>query len=445
MSTSFFIFVVMEAVLEHIYDLYLRHSVISTDSRNCPVGAIYFALKGERFDGNKFVLDVLNRGAAYAVSDDKSLVGTDNVIIVSDVLKTLQNLARFHRRKLGIPILGITGTNGKTTTKELVATVLQKKYKVEATKGNLNNHIGVPLTILSMDENVEFGVVEMGANHIGEIDFLCRIAEPDFGVITNVGKAHLEGFGSFEGVKRAKGELYSFLREKSALAFINADNVQLKQMAKGLSNKFEYGIEKGVLKGCLRDVNNPFLSVNWCLESMGCKNSLETHLIGAYNLENVLCAIAVGTYFGISSQDINDAISSYYPTNNRSQFIKTGTNKIILDAYNANPSSMVEALNNFSNMDHISKVAILGGMKELGEDSVLEHEKLIEHISGLSISTLILVGDEFADFTIPTVSTLKFDSYESVNSFLEKTPPSNSLILIKGSRSNQLEKIVPFL
>ncbi|MBI9060407.1 MAG: UDP-N-acetylmuramoyl-tripeptide--D-alanyl-D-alanine ligase [Marinilabiliaceae bacterium] len=435
----------MEAVLEQIYDLYLRHSVISTDSRKCPVGAIYFALKGERFDGNKFVLDVLNRGASRAVSDDKSLIGIDNVIIVSDVLKTLQNLALFHRRKLGIPILGITGTNGKTTTKELVATVLQKKFKVEATKGNLNNHIGVPLTILSMDQNVEFGVVEMGANHIGEIDFLCRIAEPDFGVITNVGKAHLEGFGSFEGVKRAKGELYNFLREKSALAFINADNVQLEQMGEGLSNKFEYGIEKGVLKGCVRDVNNPFLSVNWGSESMGCKNSLETHLIGAYNLENVLCAIAVGTYFGISSQDINDAISSYYPTNNRSQFIKTATNKIILDAYNANPSSMVEALNNFTNMDHISKVAILGGMKELGEDSVLEHEKLIEHISGLSISTLILVGDEFADFTISTVSTLKFDSYESVNRFLKKSPLSNSLFLIKGSRSNRLEKIVPFL
>lgn len=445
MSTSFFIFVVMETVLDQIYDLFLRHRVISTDSRSCPVGAIYFALKGERFDGNEFVLDVLKRGAVYAVTDDKSLIGVDNVIIVPNVLKTLQNLAQFHRRKLGIPILGITGTNGKTTTKELVATVLQKKFKVEATKGNLNNHIGVPLTILSMDENVEFGVVEMGANHIGEIDFLCRIAEPDFGVITNVGKAHLEGFGSFEGVKKAKGELYGFLREKSALVFINADNVQLEQMGKGLSNKYEYGIEKGVLKGCVRDVNNPFLSVNWYSESMGRKNSLETHLIGAYNLENVLCAIAVGTYFGISSNDINDALSNYWPANNRSQFIKTATNKIILDAYNANPSSMLEALNNFSNMDHISKVAILGGMKELGEDSITEHEKLIEHISRLGISTLILVGEEFADFTIPTVSTFKFDSYESVNSFLKTSPLRNSLLLIKGSRSNQLEKIVPFL
>ena len=445
MSTSFFIFVVMETVLEQIYELYLKHRTVSTDSRNCPVGAIYFALKGERFDGNKFVLDVLNNGAAYAVSDDKSLIGIDNVIVVSDVLKTLQNLAQLHRRKLGIPILGITGTNGKTTTKELVATVLQKKFRVEATKGNLNNHIGVPLTILLMDENVEFGVVEMGANHIGEIDFLCRIAEPDFGVITNVGKAHLEGFGSFEGVKMAKGELYSFLREKSAAVFINADNVQLRQMGKGLTNKFEYGIESGALKGHVMDVNNPFLSVNWYSVSGDCMNSIETNLIGAYNLENVLCAIAIGTYFEISPQDINDAISSYCPTNNRSQFIETATNKIILDAYNANPSSMVEALNNFDKMDHIRKVAILGGMKELGEDSISEHEKLIEHIAGLNISTLILVGEEFAGFSIPDVPILKFDSYESVNQFLEKSPLSNSLLLIKGSRSNQLEKIVPFL
>lgn len=443
MSTSFFIFVVMEAVLERIYGLYLRQRIISTDSRNCPVGAIYFALKGERFDGNKFVPDVLSRGASWAISDDQSLIGVDKVIVVSDVLKMLQNLAQFHRKKLGIPILGITGTNGKTTTKELIAAVLQKKFKVEATKGNLNNHIGVPLTILSMDENVEFGVVEMGANHIGEIDFLCRIAEPDFGIITNVGKAHLEGFGSFEGVKKAKGELYSYLREKSALVFINADNDQLKQMGKGLSNKFEYGIEKGVLKGSIRDANNPFLTVNWFSESM--INSLDTHLIGAYNFENVLCAIAVGTYFGISSQNINDAINSYYPSNNRSQLIETTTNKIILDAYNANPSSMLEALNNFSKMEYTSKVAILGGMKELGDESISEHEKLIEHISGLNISTLILVGEEFTDFPAPSMSTLKFDSYESVNSFLKKSPLSNSLLLIKGSRSNQLEKIVPFL
>jgi len=444
LSTSFFIFVAMEAVLERIYGLYLRQRVISTDSRNCPVGAIYFALKGERFDGNKFVHDVLNRGASWAISDDQSLIGVDNVIVVSDVLKMLQKLAQFHRKKLGIPILGITGTNGKTTTKELIAAVLQKKFKVEATKGNLNNHIGVPLTILSMDENVEFGVVEMGANHIGEIDFLCRIAQPDFGIITNVGKAHLEGFGSFEGVKKAKGELYSFLREKSALAFINADNAQLKQMGKGLSNKFEYGIEKGVLKGSIRDANNPFLTVNWFSESMVI-NSLDTHLIGAYNLENVLCAIAVGTYFGISSQSINDAINSYYPSNNRSQFIETTTNKIILDAYNANPSSMLEALNNFSKMEYTNKVAILGGMKELGDESTSEHEKLIEHISGLDISTLILVGEEFTDFPTPSMSTLKFDSYESVNNFLKESPLNNSLFLIKGSRINQLEKIVPFL
>jgi len=435
----------MKTELERIYALYLKHRVISTDSRNCPVGAIYFALRGERFNGNEFVLDVLNRGAAFAVSDDRELSVVANVIVVPDVLKTLQDLALLHRRKLNIPILGITGTNGKTTTKELVYSVLKKKFNVEATKGNLNNHIGVPLTILSMDESIDFGVVEMGANHIGEIDFLCRIAEPDYGIITNVGKAHLEGFGSYEGVKKAKGELYSFLQEKAGLVFVNGDNPELKQMGKDLTNIFEYGIETGTVKGYVEKKNSPFLSVSWYLQSKYNTNKIETHLIGYYNLENVLCAIAVGTYFGISSKDINDAINSYFPTNNRSQYLETENSKVILDAYNANPSSMMEAMKNFDQMVHSNKVAILGGMKELGEDSRLEHDKLLSQISSLNIAMLILVGEEFAGLSSPEMPTLRFNSFESVNQYLSKNPLKNSLILVKGSRSNQLEKIVPFL
>ncbi len=430
--------------IETIHKAFLLCNGVATDSRNYSKEAMFFALKGERFNGNKYVKEVLAGGASFAVADDVTLKDTKDVFVVSDVLKTLQELALYHRRYLGLPIIAITGTNGKTTTKELVSEVLSKKYKVKATSGNFNNHIGVPLTLLSMDKDVELGVVEMGANHVGEIGFLCGIAEPNYGLITNVGKAHLEGFGSFEGVKTAKGELYSYLKKVDGKVFINSDNEHLMKMAKGLGTLVQYGISSGELKGKVMH-NNPCIAIQWIKDGYGC-NNLQTNLIGEYNLENILSAICIGIEFGVLPDDVNKALEEYQPTNNRSQFIKSGANRIIMDAYNANPSSMQVALENFSKVEGSNKVVILGGMKELGDDSFLEHQKLINTLSRMKFQMALLVGDEFKGLMPKKdMMTECYANSEEVIEHLKSNPLSNAYILIKGSRSNQLEQLLEFL
>jgi len=430
--------------IESIHKAFLLSSGVGTDSRNCSKGAMFFALKGDRFDGNKYVKDVLVNGAAYAVADDVALSGIENVFIVDDVLKTLQSLALFHRRYLNIPIIAITGTNGKTTTKELVSAILSKKYNVKATTGNFNNHIGVPLTLLAMDSQVELGVVEMGANHVGEIALLCEIAEPNWGLITNVGKAHLEGFGSFEGVKQAKGELYKYMIGNGGIIFINSDNKHLVKMADGVVARVQYGITSGELTGKVLK-NNPYLTVEWHRDEDG-GNCVQTNLIGEYNLENVLSAICIGAKFGVSPRLIKEALEEYHPTNNRSQFVNSGANRIIMDAYNANPTSMQVALENFSNVEGDNKVVILGGMKELGEDSVGEHRKLINMLLKMSFQTVILIGEEFADvMPLNEQSVIFYKDNQDLIERLKTYPLKDAYVLVKGSRSNQLEKVLDYL
>lgn len=355
-----------------LYEIYKSHPVISTDSRTCPAGSLFFALKGENFDANAFALSALERGASYAVIDNPKYAVDKRFILVNNALETLQDLAKFHRRQLGTKIIGITGTNGKTTTKELIAAVLSQKFSTHFTQGNFNNHIGVPLTLLQLKPEHEIAVVEMGANHPGEIKMLLGIAEPDFGLITNVGKAHLEGFGSFEGVKASKAELYDFIRKGNGKIFLNVENEDLQEMAcnSGFSdseNILSYGLNSDIEgKLAIGKVvsSSPLLEME-CLTSEG-KFILETQLIGAYNAENVLAAVAIGTYFGVSNKKIKFALENYQPQNNRSQFAQTAKNKLIVDAYNANPTSMQAAILNFAEMDAENKTLIVGDMLELG-------------------------------------------------------------------------------
>ncbi|MCG8578743.1 MAG: UDP-N-acetylmuramoyl-tripeptide--D-alanyl-D-alanine ligase [Bacteroidales bacterium] len=424
-----------------IHNAFLSSKGASTDSRGNNQNTIFFALKGANFDGNKYVKEVLEKGAAYAVADDNSLRGVDKVFVVDNVLTCLQDLALYHRRYLNIPILAITGTNGKTTTKELVAAVMSQKFKIKATEGNFNNHIGVPLTLLSMNKSIEIGIVEMGANHVGEIQLLCNIAEPNYGIITNVGKAHLEGFGSFEGVKTAKGELYQHLKNNNGKLFINHDNTHLMGMAKGIDNRVEFGTESGYVFGQTTQ-NDPFIAINWQTEDKQSHN-LQTKLIGSYNLENILSAICIGHTFGVNPEDIDTAIENYTPTNNRSQFIQSANNKIIMDAYNANPSSMQVALKNFSEMDADNKVLILGGMKEMGNDCQAEHQKLLDTINQLAFEKVLLIGNEFE--AINTYGATFYHDNDSLIKDIMLNPLKNKCILIKGSRSNKLEELLSHL
>ncbi len=428
--------------VEQIYSIFKKHPVVSTDTRNIIKDSIFFALKGAHFDGNEFTRDALEKGASFAVVDDKTLAGKANHIWVEDVLTTFKQLANFHRKQLGIPIIGITGSNGKTTTKELVSAVLERRYRISFTQGNLNNHIGVPLTLLKMSAETEIGVVEMGANHQGEIAELCKIAEPDYGIITNVGKAHLEGFGSFKGVIKAKSELYDFLRDKNKPCFINIDNEHLTKRATGL-RQFSYGTsEKANLKGYPEE-STYYLTVKvlfpkgWLF--------LRSKLIGSYNFENILAAARVGQEFNIDPLEIQKAIENYVPSNNRSQLINKGSNKIIMDAYNANPTSMAASLNNLLKINHNKKVAILGDMLELGEDSVKEHQTIAELISGQNLDKIFLVGEQFMQ-THTDKKIKKFENTELLYDYLhQQKNVDNSLILIKGSRGIQLEKILELL
>ncbi len=416
---------------EELYKIFLEHPEITTDSRNCPDGSIFFALKGETFDGNAYAKAALDKGCSYAVVDETEYYDSADprLLLVDNTLTALQQLANYHRRQLHIPVIGITGTNGKTTTKELVSAVLSKKYNVLYTQGNFNNHIGVPKTLLRLTSAHEIAVIEMGANHPGEIKTLVNIAEPNFGLITNVGKAHLQGFGSFEGVIRTKGELYDFLRDHSGKAFINENNPYLMNISQGL-DLVRYG-SNGKLVSC-----SPYLN----FEYNG--RTVSTQLVGAYNLDNALAAACVGNYFGVSDDDICSAITHYVPSNNRSQLMQTSSNTLIVDAYNANPTSMKAALDNFHLMEGADKMVILGDMKELGDVSQEEHSKIISLILEYKIPTVWLVGDEFrkaaSQMPVQTADFRFFNDVEAVKEAIAATSPKGRMILVKGSNSTRL-------
>lgn len=424
-----------------LYQIYLQFPHICTDTRKLADNVLFFALKGDNFNGNSFALQAIEAGAAYAVVDEGfELSAHPQIIVVADVLTALQDLARFHREQLNIPFIGITGSNGKTTTKELVFTVLEQKYKTIATVGNLNNHIGVPLTILSIPLDTEMAIIEMGANHIGEIASYCTYAQPNFAIINNCGKAHLEGFGSLEGVRKAKGELYDFIRQTDGTIFINSDLDYLQNMSEGIAKRFSYGRSNADIIG--RDVSDtPLLKLailNHSLEVL-----IATQLTGSYNFPNVLAAIAVGVYFQIDIDTIKQAIEQYIPSNSRSQWIKTEKNELILDAYNANPSSMEVALNNFGNIEAKHKVVLLGGMKEVGASSHEEHQKLIDRCNELGFEQVLLVGPEFK--SLNTYRYELFDNSLSLKTHLLANPIVDALVLVKGSRGSKMEVVIDVL
>ena len=399
-----------------LYKYFLECGKVTTDTRDCPEGSMFISLKGANFNGNAFASQAIAGGCRYAVVDEAEYANDADgrILLVDDCLKALQELAAWHRRELGTKMIGITGTNGKTTTKELIAAVLKEKYNVLYTQGNLNNHIGVPLTLLKLTPGHEMAVVEMGANHPGEIKTLVNIACPDYGIITNVGKAHLEGFGSFEGVIRTKGELYDYLRANGGKIFIQNENPYLNSIAEVLS--------------C-----SPFLAFSW--KSEGKAHEVQTHLIGSYNVDNVLAAVAIGRYFGVEDDAICHALSSYEPRNNRSQLVEAGGNRFVIDAYNANPTSMAAALENFRMIDAGHKMVILGDMKELGEASLEEHQKVADMLAGCGFDRVILVGPEFGK----TANAFEcYNDADEVYSVLSAAMPEGYMILIKGSNSMKL-------
>ncbi len=412
---------------------FLKHKCISTDSRNIPKGAVFFALKGANFNGNKFAASALEKGASVAVIDETEYFIDDRTILVENVLLSLQNVARLYRSSLTIPFVGITGTNGKTTTKELISAVLSKKYLTHFTKGNFNNHIGVPLTLLAIPEKAEIAVIEMGANHPGEIHELCTIADPDFALITNVGKAHLEGFGSFEGVLNTKTELYRYIHQKKGKLFVNADDKLLLSSSENCERML-YPDHRMKIKNVR---NNPYL--HFVLEYNGVDYEVGTKLIGAYNLNNSLAAIAVGLYFDVPVQRAVDAINEYSPSNNRSQLIKTDKNTLVMDAYNANPSSMKLSVENFVGLQSDNPVLILGDMLELGAGSVGEHQRIISLCEELKLHRVYFVGQQFAQAASGNLKC--FENVSSLMDYFKLNPLVGATILIKGSRGIQLERL----
>ncbi|MDE6347584.1 MAG: UDP-N-acetylmuramoyl-tripeptide--D-alanyl-D-alanine ligase [Bacteroides sp.] len=427
-----------------LYRIFLTCNGVTTDSRNCPEGSLFIALKGDSFNGNAFAAKALESGCAYAVVDEAEYALADDTryLLVDSGLKTLQQLARHHRRQLGTPIIGITGTNGKTTTKELMAAVLSQARNLLYTQGNLNNHIGVPLTLLRLRPEHELAVVEMGASHPGDIQELVEIAAPDYGIITNVGKAHLEGFGSFEGVIRTKGELYDFLRTReNATVFIHHDNSYLKEIAHGL-NQIAYGSEEGLYVSGHVTGNSPYLTFEWKADQEHEYHTVQTQLIGEYNLPNALAAATIGRFFGIETEKIDRAIAGYTPQNNRSQLKKTADNTLIIDAYNANPTSMRASIGNFRHMQADDKLLILGEMGELGKESAEEHQKLVDYLEESGFEHVILVGAKFA------ATRHDYPTYPTVNELIEalqQQKPCRKTILIKGSHYTKLSTIVEYL
>lgn len=424
-------------MIEQIYKLYSQKYRVTTDSRKIDDGSVFFALKGEHFDGNDFAYQVANDNiAACVVADRKDLPYHERLFIVDDSLTALQQLAKMHRERCGIPVIAITGTNGKTTTKELIAAVLSKKYNIIYTQGNFNNHLGLPLTLLQIRPETEIAVVEMGANHPGEIAQLCSIAQPDFGIITNIGKAHIEGFGSFEGVVKTKNELYQYLKTKDesqkTKVFVNGNNDLLMQLSEGM-DRVVYEAKDERLKAKDR---SPFLEVEW-----NGKN-IKTKLVGEYNYENVMAAITIGRHFKVEDELIIEALESYSPTNNRSQYIKTDKNEIVMDAYNANPTSMSHSIKNFRNISGDEHLLILGDMRELGHESAEEHHKIIMLLKELDFKNVMLVGEEFKKVND------SYDSYTNIDELIEHIKENNisgCKILVKGSRGVRLEKVINLL
>ena len=419
-----------------IYDYYRKSHKVSTDSRHIEPASVFFALKGERFDGNDFALEVAEAGvASLVVADRPSLPDHPRIVKVNNTLKALQELALYHRQQMShLKVLSITGTNGKTTTKELVSAVISRKYNTIFTQGNFNNHIGVPLTLLRITPETEFAIVEMGANHPGEIKTLASLACPDYGIITNIGKAHLEGFGSFEGVIKTKNELYENLKAANKTAFVNGDNALLIDLSKDL-NRYTYGTNNQV--NCLVKplACAPYLAVSWAGQT------IQTHLVGSYNFENVAAAIAVGHYFGVSDDDIKEALEHYQPTNSRSQVIE-GRNRIIMDAYNANPTSMTASVKNFRQISGDNAMLILGDMRELGEASEAEHKAILELLKASGFHKVLLVGPCFSRFN-DNPEYLAFATVDDLVSYLGQHPVEGQTILVKGSRGIQLEKALP--
>jgi UDP-N-acetylmuramoyl-tripeptide--D-alanyl-D-alanine ligase len=433
--------------IKQLYAVYQAHPVVTTDSRSCPEGSIFIALKGASFDGNKFAAAALEKGCSYAVVDEKEyyVEGDDRYILTDDCLTTFKELAREHRRQFNIPVVGITGTNGKTTTKELVSAVLAEKYNVMHTEGNFNNDVGVPKTLLRLSPEHEIAVVEMGASHPGDIKKLVEYVEPTCGLITNVGRAHLQGFGSFEGVKKTKGELYDFLKTHDGLVFLNTGNPHLVEMAREreLDRVISYGGEDDANVQGRVTAADPFITIEW--QEAGKPNvySVKSHLIGAYNVDNMLAAVAVGLHFGVTPEQINHALEHYQPTNNRSELVKTADNTLIVDAYNANPTSMAAALDSFEQIDtKLPKMAILGDMRELGAVSEEEHQKVVDTLKAKGLNDVWLVGEEFGktqcDFH-------KYNNVEEVKQAIAGHKPTGKCILIKGSNGTKLFELPALL
>ncbi len=434
-------------MIQKLYAHFLEFPYVCTDTRDIKPNSIFFALKGENFNANQFAEKAIQAGCSLAVIDEEQYKIDSRFILVDDVLTALQELASYHRKQLSIPIISITGSNGKTTSKELMNAVLSEKYKVQATKGNLNNHIGVPLTLLSITKEHEMAIVEMGANHQGEIAMLCNLAEPDYGMITNIGKAHLEGFGGAEGVIKAKSEMYTFIKQSNGALFVNNDNELLKGLSKGIK-QITYGTsDECDFIGKFIE-SNPFVKLKCKAKSdstsIDDKPEIATQLIGKYNLENILAAACIGNHFQLSEEQIKAGLEKYVPSNNRSQVMQTKRNLLLLDAYNANPSSMQAAIENFAQMNQPNKMVILGDMLELGTESTKEHEAIVALLDKKNITNVVLVGWHFTEAGRNT-SAKTFDTSEEATNYLLQQEIKNTTILIKGSRGIKLEKVVEVL
>ncbi len=425
--------------IEDIYQCFLQCESISTDTRKIEPNSLFIALKGDKFDANTFANEALNKGASFVILDDKKFfTDEDKMILVKDSLKTLQELANYHRNQLGLPIIALTGSNGKTTTKELINSVLSMKYNTKATIGNLNNHIGVPLTLLSFDEDTDIGIVEMGANHQKEIEMLCEIAQPDYGYITNFGKAHLEGFGGVEGVIKGKSELYNYLRNNNKTVFVNSDDPIQVDKSNNIKS-YTFGTKKN------SNINIQSIEANPMVKIQFNDELINSHLIGIYNANNINAAITIGKYFNIQDNDIKKAIENYQPNNNRSQLIEKKSNSIILDAYNANPSSMHAAITNFIQLDSKEKIAILGDMFELGNESLSEHKKIVDMLGKQIQITTYFIGKDFYSNKIESTHLHFIENFSDFEKYLKKEKLENKTILIKGSRGMALEKTLDLL
>jgi UDP-N-acetylmuramoyl-tripeptide--D-alanyl-D-alanine ligase len=422
-----------------LHSLFLNCTSVSTDTRKIESNCIFFALKGENFDANTFAKEALEKGAKYVVIENSDYFIDERTLLVENTLTTLQELAKFHRNYLGLPIIALTGSNGKTTTKELINAVLSKKYNTLATIGNLNNHIGVPLTLLRFNKKTEIGIVEMGANHQKEIEFLCQIAKPDYGYITNFGKAHLEGFGGVEGVIKGKSEMYNYLKNNNKLIFVNLDDTIQNEKTTTLK-RFSFAVNASQSDVKISAVEaNPMVKIKY--------NNLliNSHLIGIYNANNINAAITIGNYFKVSDEQIKEALENYIPENNRSQLIQKDNNEIILDAYNANPSSMIAAITNFVQLEKENKIAILGDMFELGKESLIEHKKIVESLENQKKIQIYFIGKDFYWNKINSNHLHFFEDFNSFSKFIEANKPTNSLLLIKGSRGMALERILEII